>query len=410
MAGVTHRRSFRPRGLLSWPGVILPLVVLVAVASGAAWLATRPAASADQQYRIVPVAATTLSQTLSTSGTIEPQTTVNLSFSAAGQVTAVKATAGQHVTDGQTLATMNSPSLQQQAAQAQATLDQDQSKLSQDQASGASSAQIAADQATVSADQSQLNSANQALSGVKLVSPVNGVVTSVGYTNGEQVTGGSGGTSGGGSGGDNGSGGSGGSGGNGGSGASPSSSDSITVVSNSDVIDASVAASVTSEIADGDQATITTEGLTAPVTGMVASIGLIANTSSGVATFPVVIDVTGTPSGLYAGASASVSIIYKQVANALTIPVAAVLPGPGGTSVVHVMVGGQQVTRTVTTGIVSGGLIQITSGLSVGEDVVVDVVTLTPNPGSPGGNGVFVGPGGRVIVPAGGGLQVSGSG
>jgi membrane fusion protein, macrolide-specific efflux system len=394
---VTHHLPFRPRRLLSWPLVIAPVAVLVAAASVGAWLATRSPASAAQQYRLVPVSTTTLSQSLSTTGTIEPQTTANLSFSAQGTVTAVDVTVGQHVTDGQTLATMNSPSLQQQLAQARSTLDSDESKLVSDQSSGASSAQIAADQATVNADQSQVSTATEALSGATLTSPTNGIVTSVGYTNGAQLSGGGGG----GGSGDSGSGDSGGGDSGGGS------SGPITVVSSTDVVNASVDASVVNEIKTGDQAVIASEG-TAPVTGTVASIGLIASTSSGVATFPVVINVTGSTSGLYAGASATVSVIYKQVADALVVPTAAIQPGPGGSSIVHVMRGGQQVAVNVSTGIESGGLTQITSGLSSGEQVVVDIVTI--NPGSPGGgSGVFIGPG-RAKVFGGGPVQFSGTG
>jgi membrane fusion protein, macrolide-specific efflux system len=400
MTGVTHRHQFRLRSLLSWPGVIVPIAVLVVGASVGAWLATRSTAAAAQ-YRLVPASTTTLRQALSTSGTIEAKTTANLSFSSPGQVTAVDVTVGQHVSDGQTLATMTSPTLQQQVAQAQATLDQDQSRLSQDESSGASSAQIAADQATVSADQSQLNSANEALSGLKLVSPTAGVVTAVGYTAGQQLAGSGGG----------GSGGSGGGGSGGGGGSASSAGSAISVVSNADVVNASVDASVVNEIKAGEQAVITTEGVTIPVTGTVASIGLIANTSSGVATFPVVIDVTGTPSGLYAGASANLTIIYKQVANALVVPSAALQPGPNGNAIVNVMVNGQQVPRNVTTGIVSGGLTQITSGLTAGQQVVVNIVSISPGSPQNGGPGVFVGPKGRVFVPNGNGpIQLQGGG
>jgi multidrug efflux pump subunit AcrA (membrane-fusion protein) len=113
----------------------------------------------------------------------------------------------------------------------------------------------------------------------------------------------------------------------------------------------------------------------------------------------VVIDVTGTPPGLYAGASASVSIVYKQVQNALVVPTAAINPGPGGQSTVQVMTNGQQVTRNVTTGLTTGGLTQVTSGLSAGDTVVVNIVTISPgvsgNQGPPKGR-VFVGPGGGV--------------
>jgi membrane fusion protein, macrolide-specific efflux system len=374
--------------------------VLVAGTSVGAWMGLRSTAS-TLSYQLVPAISTTLSQTLSLTGTIEPATTATLSFSAQGTVTAVDVTVGQHVTDGQVIATMSSPTLQEQADQANATLAQDQATLSQDQASGASSAQIAADQASVASDQSQVAAANAALSGATLVAPTSGIAATVGYTVGQQLAG---------PGGDGG--GSGGSGGGGGSGGSGSSSPSITVISSNDVVNADVNASVVNEIKAGDQAVIIPEGGGAPVQGTLASIGLVANTSSGIATYPAVIDVTGTPSGLFGGASASVSIIYKQAVNALAVPTAALNPGPGGRTTVQVMVGGRQVTRTVTTGITSGGLTQVTSGLSAAEKVVVNIVRIGggSNPGFPGG--VPIGPGGGKVVFRGGlgGAQLPGGG
>jgi membrane fusion protein, macrolide-specific efflux system len=385
---------------MSRPRVVALVVVLVAGASVGAWMGLRSTAS-TLSYQLVPVISTTLSQTLSLTGTIEPATTATLSFSAQGTVTAVDVTVGQHVTDGQVIATMSSPTLQEQADQANATLAQDQATLSQDQASGASSAQIAADQASVASDQSQVAAANAALSGATLVAPTSGIAATVGYTVGQQLAG---------PGGDGG--GSGGSGGGGGSGGSGSSSPSITVISSNDVVNADVNASVVNEIKAGDQAVIIPEGGGAPVQGTLASIGLVANTSSGIATYPAVIDVTGTPSGLFGGASASVSIIYKQAVNALAVPTAALNPGPGGRTTVQVMVGGRQVTRTVTTGITSGGLTQVTSGLSAAEKVVVNIVRIGggSNPGFPGG--VPIGPGGGKVVFRGGlgGAQLPGGG
>jgi membrane fusion protein, macrolide-specific efflux system len=401
--------------LLLRPRVVVPIAILVIGASVGAWLVTRSNASALPSYSLVPVIRTTLRQTLSTSGTIEPAATSTLSFGASGQVTAVEATVGEHVTQGQTLATMESASLEAQVAEAKATLAGDQARLSQDEASGASSAQIAADQASVNADQSNVDSADEALSGATLTAPTDGIVATVGYTVGQQVSGSGGGGGSGGSGdsGDSGSGGSGDSGGGGsGSGDSGSGSggatDEITVVTANDVIDADVDASVVDQIKDGDQAVITTDGVSGPVTGTVGSIGLTADTSSGVATFPVVINVTGTPSGLYAGASANVSIIYSQRANVLAVSAAAVSPGPGGKSIVQVMVHGHKVTKDVTTGLNAGGLTQITSGLTAGELVVVNIVRLAPGvaPGGPGGGTVVIGPGGgfkqRIVNGAGG--------
>jgi macrolide-specific efflux system membrane fusion protein len=173
------------------------------------------------------------------------------------------------------------------------------------------------------------------------------------------------------------------------------------VISANDVINANVDATVVGQIKTGDQVVITTNGAAGPVRGTVASIGLIASVSSGVATFPVVIDVTGTPSGLYAGASATVSIIYNQLTNVLAVPTAAV-GFSGGKTVVYTIAGGHQVAKDVTTGLVSGGLTQITSGLTAGERVVVEIVAIVSG-GSGSTNGGVFGPPGRRIVQIGGG-------
>ncbi|HTS98019.1 MAG TPA: biotin/lipoyl-binding protein [Streptosporangiaceae bacterium] len=411
---MNRRKPFSSRLRVPRLRFTVPIVVLVVGGSVGGWLLTQSGASALPTYRLVPVVRTTLTQSLSSAGTLEPATTANLSFGALGQVTAVDVTVGEHVTEGQTLATMDSPTLVAQVAQAKATLSSDEARLSQDESGGASSAQVAADQAAVNADQSQVDSADTALAGATLTAPADGIIAAVGYTAGEQVggsgggsgSGGSGGGSDGGSDGGSGSGsggggsGSGGDGSGSGSGGSGSSgaSDVITVVSSADVVNVSVDASVVDKIKDGDQAEITTEGANGPVSGTVASIGLTADTSSGVATFPVTIDVTGSTSGLYAGASATATIIYDQLPNVLVVPAAAVTPGPNGGSVVSVMVHGHQVQKNVTTGLTSGGLTEITGGLTAGEQVVVNIIKISGVPGQFGGpgGGFFIrgGPGG----------------
>jgi hypothetical protein len=221
--------------------------------------------------------------------------------------------------------------------------------------------------------------------------------------------GGSGGSGSGGSGsggGGSGSGSGGGDSGGGSGGSSSGSSDSITVISANDIINANVNATVVGRIKAGDQAVITTQNAAGPVLGTVASIGLVASVSSGVATFPVVINVTGTPSGLYEGASATVSIIYNQVSNVLAVPAAAISMS-GGKSVVHTMVHGHRAAKDVTTGLTAGGLTQITGGLTAGEQVVVPIPRAVSGGSGGAGNsqngGVIIGPGGRVIQIGGGG-------
>ncbi len=171
------------------------------------------------------------------------------------------------------------------------------------------------------------------------------------------------------------------------------------------MIDADVDASQVGQIKTGDHVVITTNGAPGPVAGTVASIGLTADTSSGVATFPLVIDVTGTPSGLYAGASATVSIIYHQLTDVLAVPAAAVRPS-GRRTVVDTIVHGRRVARPVTIGLTTGGQTQITSGLTAGERVVVTIPRDTGGSGSNsgGGNGFLFGPGGGF--PGGGSVRI----
>jgi macrolide-specific efflux system membrane fusion protein len=410
-----------PRRLLRRPRIVLPVAAVVLLgAAAAAWFLTRPGGSPGTVTSIVPVVRTTLSQSLSATGTIEPKKSATLSFSAAGQVTAVEASAGERVVKGQPLASMDSPTLKAQAAQAEASLAAAQSQLASDQAaSGASSVQLTADQASVDAARSQVNSANAALRGATLTAPFDGIVTGTGgLAIGQQVSGsggsGSGGSGSGGSGSGSGSDGSGGSGdsgsgsGDSGTGSGSAGAGEITVASANDVVNASVDASVVGRIKAGDLVRISTEGAAGPVTGTVHSIGLIADTSSGVATFPVVVNVTGTPSGLYAGASATISIIYHQVRNALVVPAAAIHQD-GPHTVVDVLSGGHRVARDVTLGLSNGGLVQVTSGLSAGQRVVVTFQKITPGTAGNSG-GTFVGPRGRVINiqggPGGGGFFV----
>ena len=100
----------------------------------------------------------------------------------------------------------------------------------------------------------------------------------------------------------------------------------------------------------GLQVQILPTGARNPVFGTVSTIGVVATTSNGVASFPVTVAVTGSPTGLYAGGSASVSIIVREVTDALTVPTAAIRTESGRTVVTKV-VGDQQVATPVQIGI-----------------------------------------------------------
>jgi len=163
-------------------------------------------------------------------------------------------------------------------------------------------------------------------------------------------------------------------------------------------VDASVGASDLANIANGDQVTITTTGSNTPVFGLVSSIGIVASSSSGSTGFPVVISVTGSPSGLYAGSSANVSIIYRQLSNVLVVPTLAVTR-TNGNAYVTLDKNGVKSQHQIAVGLSSGGSTQVVSGLNSGDTVVETVPTArsggTGGTGGGGGAGGFGGGGFR---------------
>jgi membrane fusion protein, macrolide-specific efflux system len=406
------RRLWRPK-------VLIPTVLVVVVAAGAGtWSLTRPSAAATGvTYRATTATTGTIRQSVAASGTIEPESTQDLSFSSAGTITGVYVTAGQAVAKGQKLAAIDSATLRSQLAAAKATLATARARLSDDQTAGESSEQIAADQASVVVAQSQVTSAGTALGGATLTAPIAGTVTAVNVALGQQVSSGSSGTnSGSGGTGNSGSGGNSGTGnsgtGNSGTGASTGSSSAsasssgtsaaVQVVSTgSYLVNATVDATDITRVKKGQQVVITPSGATAPVFGLVSSVGILASSTSGVASFPVVVDVTGSPTGLYAGATADLQIVYKQLSDVVTVPTLAIRRAQDK-SYVLVPSGQSQAEKEVTVGVSSGGLTQVVSGLSEGDTVLVAVPA-----GNTGGNRTGRGGGG---FGGGGGGQVGGGG
>jgi multidrug efflux pump subunit AcrA (membrane-fusion protein) len=149
---------------------------------------------------------------------------------------------------------------------------------------------------------------------------------------------------------------------------------------------------------------ITPTGATTPVYGTVGSISLIGSQNSNVTTFPVVVDVTGNPPGLYAGASADVSIIVKQLNNVTEVPTGAISYDSNGQATVTQVINGAHVVTDVTVGAAENGETQITSGVRPGDKVLERQITFrAPNGGPSGifGNG---GPKGGGGFPVGGGV------
>jgi len=403
------------------PWLVLPLAVVV---GAGAWLVTRPSddsADAAVSERIVEATSGTMAQIVSATGTIEAAATDDLSFTSAGTVTAVNVATGDEVTAGQVLATIDSAELAAAVTQAEASVADAAAALADSEDAGASDAQVAADQTSLASAQTQLAAAEEALAGAELVATVDGTVASVDLAVGEEL--GESGTSGTGmTGSGSGSGQSSGTLGSDSDSSAPGGTSSDTTADSStstpqiqvvstgaytvtlaidDTEIGDIVEGQTATVAPSDGATATmeqgfpggampgqadagvdsdtddtadeddsprTDGATA--TGTVTSVGTIADASSGVASYPVEVTFEGSPDEFYVGGTAQIDIAYDEVADAVQVPTMAVTTADGASTVEVVTDGGHE-TRTVETGITSGAMVQITSGLEAGEQVVI---------------------------------------
>jgi len=346
----------------------LMVAVVVAVAAGGGWWWLQRDSSAGAA-RVVTATVTRedFSTTVTASGTIEPARTEDLAFAASGEVTAVLVEPGDRVRKGQVLARIDADALRAQRDAAASALAAAEAQLAED--TDATSTQLAADKAAVAAAESQLAAAQESLDGGVLRAPFRCTVSAVGLSVGDQA---------------------------GTGGASDGSTAGITVISSrSFVVGATVSSSDVTKLKKGMQAEISPTGGSDTVYGTVADIGRIATAdSSGAATFPITIDVTGTPKDLYAGSSADVSIITRKVTDVLTVPTQA-LHTEGDETYVWVVEGSERRRQVVETGVAYGPSTEVKSGLAEGDVVEVQVFTAPTGDGS-GGNG------GMVTFPDGG--------
>jgi multidrug efflux pump subunit AcrA (membrane-fusion protein) len=366
---VGRLRMPRLKGKRRW-AVLVAIVVLVCAGGGVAWAATRGKASTSSSTTTtVTVSSSTVSQSVTTTGTIEPAQEADLSFAVSGTVTSVPVAVGEKVKKGQALAKVGTASLKSAVTLAEANLTAAAESLTSAE-SGSSSVQIASAQAQVAQAKSNLSAAKADLADGTLRSTITGTVASVGISTGDTV----GSSSGSGTGSGNGASNSSSSSGSGGS----STSDIVVISTSSWVVDATVGSSDLASIKKGLQAQITPTDSTTRVFGTVNSVGIVASSdsTSSSATFPVVIGITGSPTGMYAGASANVTIIVKQVSGVLTVPTAA-LHSSGGRTFVYEMKSGKQVQTFVTVGATYGPSTQITAGLASGDKVAVTTTAAT---------------------------------
>ena len=349
--------------------IVAAVTALVVVVGGGTWAATRSPSDAAAPT-LVSATSSTIRDSVSATGTIQPAQRADLSFAVSGTVISLPVAAGDQVKAGTTLATVDSASLQSAVTSAQATVTATQDQLTAQQSAASSAVQIASTQAQLVDVQGKLTDARTALAAASMTSPIAGTVAQVNIAIGDKVgstassasaSAGSGGTS---------SGGTGSSSSSAGASSSSSTAQIVVISTTSWVVQASVGSADLPKLKKGMQAEVTPTGSATKIFGTVKSIGIVASSSSsGSASFPVTIIVTGSPKGLYAGGAADVSIIVKQVENLLTVPTNA-LHTEGGKTVVHQISNGAQVSTPVAVGTTYGPVTQILSGLKAGDKVV----------------------------------------
>jgi RND family efflux transporter MFP subunit len=361
------------------------LVALVGVASTGAWLLVRDSSQAAASSTAT-VSTQTVRETVTADGTVAARTTSDESFVVAGTVTRVAVDEGDRVRKGDVLAVVDAEGLVAQRTAAKSSLDAAESQLDEDQDNGASDVQVAADEAAVVSAQASYEDAQQAVEDATLRASIGGTVTSVGIAKGDSV----------------------------GSSASPGATGedstdttatiSIVATGRYDV-DATVAASDVDRLKKGLQVEVAVTGVTDTVYGTVSEVGMVAQTNDGgAAVFPVTVEVTGRRDDLYAGVSATATIVVKQREGVLTVPSRA-LSTEDGATYATVVDGDDETKVEVEVGEAYGMDTEVLSGLEDGDTVLLPTLRL---PGGSGGTGpengelpefgTDGGPGGPIII------------
>ncbi|WP_432926661.1 efflux RND transporter periplasmic adaptor subunit [Microbispora sp. CA-135349] len=118
--------------------------------------------------------------------------------------------------------------------------------------------------------------------------------------------------------------------------------------------------------------------------GTVAHVDPTATTSNRLVRYGVTIDLNNRPARMLLGQSATVRVTTGEAADALYVPAQAVRLQDDGTAVVTVTNGGTQARRTVKIGVRGDTYVEITGGLSEGDQVVLPgTTTAFPDEGFP---------------------------
>jgi Membrane-fusion protein len=377
--------STRRRALLVNGALAVLLVAGAGVAYASLNEGSRPApATSGVTTRVIR---TTVTATVSASGSVASARTRALSFGVGGTVKEINVKPGDTVKKGQVLARLDDDAARESVEAAKAALD----------AALDAGTDTAAKYSQYISARNAYREARRELAGTVIKAPFAGTVTAVNGAVGGSATGSASGSSA--SGASRSSGSSGSSGGARGSagGAGPAQSSAGSSGSGNGFIELAdtrrlqivgnfTEADVT-RIKVGQPATFTFDalpGLTAR--GKVTLIDPVARTSNNVVQYAVTIAMTEPPGQVRLGQTTTVQVVVDEAEDVLAVPTSAISTA-GGQSTVTVLENGVETRRRVEIGVRGDALTEIRSGLNEGDQVVrrLDTTTGGRGGGFPGG-------------------------
>lgn len=272
-------------------------------------------------------------------GTVQSSFSASASFGTSGTVTNIHVKVGDTVTKGQKLAELDPAQAQLQVDIAQGNFNTAAAK-----GTGTTALLIAYRQAELA-----LQQAKDTLAATSLTAPGDGTITSITGAVGQKVA------------------------------ASGATGFAVVTDLKNLVLHANVSETDVSKLKADQAATVTVNAMaTQPIQAKVTQVDLTPTAANNVVQYGVTLTLTEPPAGLRPGQSASVEITVNQAANVLAVPAAAVQTAAGASSV-QVLANGQETRKQVEVGVRGDQYVEIKSGLTAGEEVVLPQVTTSTN-------------------------------
>jgi membrane fusion protein, macrolide-specific efflux system len=381
-------------------------IVVIAVVAFFVYRAVSGDDTATVTYTTGTVQTMTLTSSISGTGNIELPNTESVNPSISGKVADLSAKLGDTVKKGDVLFTLYNPQLDIEVATAQngydtAVLAVDQArtslvsaKTSQASTFRSTAGVVSGQQATaavttatlaveaaetaVKAAEITLQDAEDNAAARTVTAGMDGVITTLSIENGDSLTGGT------------------------------ANASAPVVITDPNVYQATVtiAESDISSVEVGQKATLSFDSLTdVTLTGSVTRVDTVGTNSSGVVSYSAVITPDVMNPAVKSGMTVTASIITETAANVLAVPSTAVKTSNGG-SYVQILQNGVPSNVTVETGLSSDSYVEISSGLTDGQEIIVSSTTASAS--KSGSTTTTVRGQGNVLQ--GGGMIIDGTG